>query len=131
MPALSSRSVELPVDVDELRTTLRRHGVVFALLFGSRSDGTATATSDVDVAVWAPMPIDLWSLRSQLPDVVDVLDLTSAPEVLAGRVAMQGRPLLDDDPARRIRWTADTRKRYLDEAFRRERFRRDFVAAHG
>ena len=31
----------------------------------------------------------------------------------------------------RIRWQADTRKRYLDEAIRREQFRRDFVRAHG
>jgi hypothetical protein len=50
---------------------------------------------------------------------------------LAGRVAMTGVVVLDDDPSARIRWQADTRKRHLDEAFSRERFRRDFVQAHG
>jgi hypothetical protein len=44
---------------------------------------------------------------------------------------MTGVVVLDDDPSARIRWQADTRKRHLDEAFRRERFRRDFVQAHG
>jgi len=64
-------------------------------------------------------------------DAVDLLDLRSAPETLTGRIALTGVVVLDDDPSERIRWQADTMKRYLDEAPRRERFRRDFVAAHG
>jgi predicted nucleotidyltransferase len=124
-------SVELPVDLDELRAILRRHGIVFALLFGSRARGRAHLGSDVDVAVWAPEPLDDWSLGADLPDGVDVVDLRTAADGLAGRIALEGVPLLDDDPPLRIRWQAQTRKRHLDEAVRRDRFRQDFVAAHG
>lgn len=123
--------VELPIDVDALRATLREHGVVFALVFGSHAEGRAGPSSDVDVAVWSHDPLDEWSLRGALPDSVDLVDLRTAPDVLAGRVALTGVVVLDDDPAQRIRWQADTRKRHLDEQFRRDRFRKDFVAAHG
>ena len=123
--------MELPIDVDQLRSVLRRHGVVFGLVFGSHADGTAGPESDIDVAVWSATPLDDWSLRGALPDKVDLVDLRTAPEVLAGRVALTGVVVLDDDPVERIRWQADTRKRHLDEEFRRERFRKDFVAAHG
>lgn len=125
------RAVDLPVDLDGVRATLRVHGVVFALVFGSRVAGTAGEGSDVDLAVWADRDLDEWRLRGELPEIVDLLDLRRASDGLAGRVAMTGAVILDDDPPRRIRWQADTRKRYLDEAIRREQFRRDFVRAHG
>lgn len=121
----------LPVDLADVRAVLRAHGVVFALVYGSHAAGEAREDSDVDLAVWAATPYDEWALRGDLPDVVDLLDLTTAPQGLSGRVAMTGEVVLDDDPPTRIRWQADTRKRHLDEAFRRERFRRDFVRAHG
>lgn len=41
------------------------------------------------------------------------------------------RVAFEEDPRASIRWQADTRKRHLDEAFRRERVRRDFARAHG
>lgn len=122
--------MQLPVDLDAVRQTLRTHGVVFALVFGSRAVDAAGPASDVDLAVWCEHPID-WHLRGQLPDVVDLVDLRTAPSDLAGRVAMTGIVVLDDDPRRRIRWQADTRKRHLDEEFRRRQFRRDFVRSHG
>lgn len=119
------------MDLDAVRRVLRDRGVVFALVFGSYASGSEHDGSDVDLAGWAEEPIDDWALRGSLPDVVDFLDLTRAPEGLAGRVAMTGVVILDDDPSRRIRWQADTRKRFLDESFRRDRFRQDFVRAHG
>ena len=44
-----------------------------------------------------------------------MLVLDRAPLDLAGRVAMSGRLLFDDDPLTRVRWEADTRTMYLDE----------------
>jgi uncharacterized protein len=123
--------VDLPVDLDAMREVLRGHGVVFALVFGSHADGRARPDSDVDLAVWTDVELDEWRLRGELPEAVDLLDLRRAPDGLAGRVAMTGVVVLDDDPPARIRWLADTRKRHLDESVRRERFRRDFVHAHG
>lgn len=123
--------MDLPVDIDQMHTVLRRHGVVFALVFGSHAEGRAGQDSDIDLAVWSDRRLDDWLLRGELPDAVDLVDLATAPDALAGRVAMTGVVILDDDPPRRIRWQADTRKRHLDEEFRRERFRKDFVRAHG
>lgn len=51
---------------------------------------------------------------------MDLVDLQRAPEGLAGRIALAGAVVLDDDPVRRVRWQADTRTRYLDEAPSRE-----------
>lgn len=123
--------MDLPIELEPVLWVLRTHGVVFALVFGSHASGGADADSDVDLAIWSGDSVDEWRLRAALPDAVDLLDLRTAPETLAGRVALSGVVVLDDDPPARIRWQADTRKRYLDEAPRRERFRRDFVAAHG
>lgn len=123
--------MDLPFDLDELRTVLREHGVKFALVFGSRALGTARPDSDVDLAVWSAGEIDEWRLRGVLPDVVDLLTLRGAPEWLAGRAALDGVVVMDDDPPLRIRWQAQTCKRYLDEEFRRRRFREDFVRSHG
>lgn len=122
--------VDVPVDLDAVRRTLRAHGVVFALLFGSHATGPGHIGSDVDLAVWAHDTVDEWQLVGALPDAVDLLDLAHAPEALVGRVAVTGLVVLDDDPPTRIRWQAAARKRYLDEAGRRRRFRQDFVRAH-
>jgi uncharacterized protein len=123
------RWMDLPIDRAALEAVLRRHGVRFALVFGSQAEGTARAGSDVDVAVWAEAPVDEWRLRGELPDEVDLVDLRRAPAGLVGRIAVTGQVILDDDPVRRIRWQAAARKRHLDEAFRRDRFRRDFAQA--
>lgn len=130
-PSRYPAAMELPFDLDDLRGLLRQHGIAFAVVFGSHSEGRARAESDVDLAVWSPGTIDEWRLRSELPEPIDLVNIHGAPEGLAGRIALTGVVVLDDDPPRRIRWQAQTRKRYLDEAGRRERFRRDFVAAHG
>ena len=70
------------------------------------------------------------ALRSHLPDEVDLLVLNHAPLELAGRVALHGRLLVDDDAAQRVRWQASTRKIFLDEQYRVEQARRDFADAH-
>ena len=113
--------------------TLRTAGARFAFLFGSRAGGRAHEGSDTDVAAWwgsdPPAP---WKLP--LPDDVDLLVLDAAPLELAGRVAMHGVLLFDDDPAARVAWQADTRVIYLDElpAYReRQREWADVVARRG
>jgi uncharacterized protein len=113
-------------DLDEVQAALRAAGAVFAYLHGSVADGTARPDSDVDVAAFFggrdPAP---WTVR--LPGVVDLVVLDSAPLELAGRVALRGRLLFDDDPPARVRWEATTRKIYLDERHRTERVTADLV----
>jgi uncharacterized protein len=109
------------LDQDRIVTVLRRHGARFAFVHGSRASGTATPTSDIDLAAWfgredRPPPWELAAEAGAGADVpVDVLVLDDAPLELAGRVAMHGVLLFDDDPPARVAWQADTRVTYLDE----------------
>jgi predicted nucleotidyltransferase len=99
---------------DEAIQALRQAGARFAFVYGSRAQGAPRPDSDLDVAAcWgreAPAP---WEIS--LPPGVDLLVLDDAPLELAGRVALHGVLLFDDDPPARVRWQAQTRLIYLDE----------------
>ncbi len=106
-------------------TALRRAGARFAFVHGSRAAKSARPDSDLDVAAWwpaeAPAPWDV-----EVPDGVDLLVLNGAPLELAGRVALHGTLLFDDDPAARVAWQAQTRLVYLDEEDRQRALDRIF-----
>jgi hypothetical protein len=121
------------LELEAVIAALRSAGARFALAFGSRAGSeeqarAPRADSDLDVGAWwgsgAP---DSW--RVDLPAGVDLLVLDTAPLAIGGRVAMWGVLLFDDDPPARVRWQADTRKRYVDERPRREQADADFAAA--
>jgi predicted nucleotidyltransferase len=111
------------VESERLIAALRAAGARFAFVHGSRATSTARPDSDLDVAAWwgasAPAPWDV-----SLPDGVDLLVLDDAPLELAGRVALRGKLLFDDDPPARVRWQAHTRLVYLDEEDRQRRLDR-------
>lgn len=114
--------------VTEAVERLRGAGAVFAYLHGSRAAGSARAESDVDVgAWWATDPPNPWDVDAG--DDVDLLVLNAAPLELAGRVAMYGELLFEDDPAARVRWEATTRKIWLDERPRVDRARAEALEA--
>jgi uncharacterized protein len=105
---------------------LRGAGAVFAFLHGSRVTGRAGPDSDIDAAAWwASDPPS--SFEVLLPPRVDLMVLNGAPLELAGRVAVDGLLLFDDDPPARVRWVAQTRKIYFDEKPRIERSHREFA----
>jgi hypothetical protein len=113
--------------IDAIVRVLRDAGARFAFLHGSRARGDATTASDIDVAAWwgnrAP---DSWDV--ELPAGVDLLVLDAAPLELAGRVALRGVLLFDDDPPSRVHWQAQTRLIWLDEEARQQRLDRIFFA---
>ena len=117
-----------PALLDAVTAVLREAGASFALVFGSRARGDARPDSDLDVAAWwpgeSPAP---WKVA--LPDGVDLVVLGGAPLELAGRIALDGQILFDDDPPARVRWVANTRKIWLDERPRFERAHREFLEA--
>lgn len=112
----------------EAVAVLRQAGARFAYLHGSRASGQHRADSDIDVAAYfggqPPSSFDVL-----LPPGVDLLILDDAPLELAGRVAVGGRLLFDDDQVARVRWEAMTRKIYFDELPRIARAHREFAAA--
>jgi uncharacterized protein len=113
-------------------SALRAAGARFGFVHGSRAGGQPRPDSDLDVAAWwgesAPPAFEV-----QTPPGVDLLVLDDAPLELAGRIAVQGELLFDDDPVARVRWVATTRKIYFDELPRIERSRQEFLEAarHG
>jgi predicted nucleotidyltransferase len=112
----------------EIVAVLRDAGARFGLLHGSRVSGLLRADSDVDVAAWwlsDPPP----AFEVLLPPEVDLVVLNDAPLELAGRIALHGRILFDDDPPARVRWTAITRKIYADEQPRLRRSHHEFAEA--
>lgn len=118
--------VELDGRAEAAISVLREHGARFALVFGSRVTGDHRPDSDLDVAAWwaedAPQ-----SFEVLLPPGIDLLVLNHAPLELAGRVAMEGQLLFDDDPPARVSWVATTRKIYADELPRLMRAHREFA----
>ena len=128
-----------------LRSALAgRRDVVAAYLFGSVARDTATATSDVDVAILLaadpPRTIDglhlglEGELERALGVPVQLIVLNRAPCDLVHRVLRDGVLLLDRDPGTRIRFEVDARNRYFDlQPFLRRYRRLDVVvdaAAH-
>jgi predicted nucleotidyltransferase len=107
---------------------LRRAGARFGYLHGSRASDRHRPDSDIDVAAYfGHRPPSAFEVL--LPAGVDLLVLDGAPLELAGRVAVGGRLLFDDDPVARVRWEAMTRKIYFDELPRITRAHREFAAA--
>ena len=113
---------------DDVVEALREAGAVFALVFGSRARCDLRGDSDLDIGAWwehdAPA---VWDVA--VPDGVDLAVLNTTPLELAGRIALEGVVLFDDDPPARVHWVADTRKIWLDERPRFERAHRDFIEA--
>ena len=118
------------MDADQLEARLRRAfatappEIVAVYLYGSRARGTATARSDVDLAVLysTPPPPSLESLpfdmeaelERGLGMPVEIVVLNDAAVDLAHRVLRDGTLLLDRDRSRRIRFEIKTRNEFFD-----------------
>jgi uncharacterized protein len=111
---------------DAVVHTLRAAGARFGFVFGSQATGLARPDSDLDVAAyWGGDAPDIWTLP--MPRGVDLVVLDTAPLEIAGRVALQGRLLFDDDPEARVGWQAQKRLEYLDEEWLQRELDRSFV----
>lgn len=127
-PLGDNRSVHRSALIAEVTARLRQAGALFAYIFGSEVMGDARPDSDLDVAVFfGGRAVEATAVAAGLPGRVDLLVLDGAPLELAGRVAMTGHLLFDDDPPSRVTWESTTRKIWLDERPRIEQARRDFV----
>ncbi len=81
-------------------------GALALYAFGSRIQGTASVSSDLDLAVLTAGyadPLRLWDVASELADevgcAVDLLDLRAASTVMQHQVLLHGRSLWAVQPA--------------------------------
>lgn len=114
--------------------------IAFAHLFGSRAAGTATARSDIDVAVHLTEDagiVDTLELRLRLArrleealgqGPVEVVVLDESPVALAGRVREEGVVVFSSDEAARVRWDSLTARQYHDFRLHEERSARERLA---
>jgi len=102
-------ALRAPPSVEEIRQAVTRraarYGLRLAVLFGSMARKATTEHSDVDLALLADGPIDVDRLYDELAeelrfDAVDVVDLFTAPALLAFHALRQCVPLFEDRPER-------------------------------
>ena len=115
---------EVVTEVDALRSALEgRNDVRLCYVFGSVARGRARRTSDVDVAVLlagehAPSTLD--SLAEYLEEAtgrsVDLVDLATAPPLLAHQIVSTGTCLVYRNRGERSAFETRAILRYLDTA---------------
>ncbi len=118
------------MSADDLENRLRRAfatappEIIAVYLYGSRARGTATARSDLDLALLYRTP-PAATLEGQPFDIeaeierglgipVEIVVLNDAPVDLVHRVLRDGILILDRDRAVRIRFEVKTRNEYFD-----------------
>ena len=121
---------------DKLAGYFARHAqdVAAVYIFGSHARGTATSTSDVDVAILlkatpartlAGLRLDLAADIERLTGCeVDLVVLNTAPVDLVHRVLRDGALIADFDPSRRIQFEVKARNEYFDLQIYIDRYRR-------
>lgn len=132
-PREGTRVVQAQIDSEPARARLAARvaeasEVCFALLFGSRTAGTARPDSDWDLGVYLAdslAPEQRSAVRDRLvasiepQDRVDLVVLNDAPPLLAHR-ALLGEKLLVRDEAAYVRFVVRTLAAAGDEAYWRE-----------
>jgi len=104
----------------------KRSDVLFAYLFGSHANNTATPQSDIDIAVYvnreeysSEKKLDLLHTLSLAlnSDAADLVILNQAPITLAIRVLEKHIILIDRDPLMRHRFESLTMRKYFDFSY--------------
>ncbi|MDK6027921.1 DUF86 domain-containing protein [Ignisphaera sp. 4213-co] len=116
--------------VDSVKKVLeKRSNIVFAYVFGSYATGVYRDESDVDVAIYTRNSMgwrELVELILELEDAtnkkVDVVDLRTAPLLLACEVVSKGIVVVDRGVEERIDFEVKTLKECLDFRPRLEKY---------
>ncbi len=103
--------------------------VASVYFFGSAASGKEKESSDIDIAIllraginpYKPVDIQLRimsDLEMLLKRQVDVVLLGSADAVLERQIRKHGKVILDKEPAIRMAYEVNARKRYFDFSYR-------------
>lgn len=104
----------------------RKHGVMFAVLFGSAARGTSHHGSDIDIAVFSKKPLPLSVISEEMGTAlgennVEVADLSHASPFLMRAVAEDGTVLFESHQGVFSAWKVYARNVWFDTARLRAR----------
>lgn len=122
------------MQIETLRDVIDEFADVrLAYLFGSVAAGSARPSSDLDVAVLLTPKADATllgrmtdALESASGRTVDLVDLATAPPLLAHEITKNGKLVLSRDEDDRIAFVTRAIARYLDTAYLR-RVQHDYL----
>ena len=128
-----------PAQIDTIQSTVHAvlgadSGLAFAVLVGSRAEGTATQDSDWDIAIqWSKriLPMDKLGKAEELrqslcralqvaDSQIDLIDLSDARLTMRALVAEEGVPLWIGDDLAWVRFLQNTWAQLEDNQWRRQ-----------
>jgi len=109
----------------------RKHQVVLAYLFGSRTKHTATKASDYDIAAVFKHKngssgflrktfLLKEALREHFPKEVDIVALNDAGSLLKYEVVAHGKPIYSENEKFRLAFEVLAAKEYIDDQYMRD-----------
>lgn len=114
----------------------KRSDIVFAYVFGSRATDGYGDRSDIDIAIYTESPLkwrEFVELALELEDnlgiKVDLVDLRTAPLLLAYEIISNGVVIVDRDREKRLEFEAKILREYLDLKPRLERYYSDILSS--
>jgi len=118
----------IKIDKESLDKIVRRHGIIFLILFGSEISGKKHKESDLDIAVLlskTPAPEDFFSLFNSLSDIfsgkLHLVVLNETDILFRHNIVVSGK-LLYGDPLKFSRYRLLTHKMYLTDMPKITRF---------
>ncbi|MEM3647863.1 MAG: HepT-like ribonuclease domain-containing protein [Thermoproteota archaeon] len=126
LETLESKNIDPQSTPTELASVFKKHGVVFAYIFGSRSRNTAREDSDYDIAVFfrsnnvtvldeITLGVDVAENLRVPTDMVDIVAFNKADTILIARVFKEGRVIYSEDEDLRRKWERETYLKILEE----------------
>lgn len=114
------------VNSKQFQKIFKKHGVVFAYLFGSQTNNKTGPLSDVDIAVYFDENIErgeqfdvklklIGDISDKLKrDDIDVVVLNEAPPLISHRILKEGQSIFCQDKKKQLGYEVKAVLKYLD-----------------
>ncbi|MDE1975208.1 MAG: nucleotidyltransferase domain-containing protein [Patescibacteria group bacterium] len=109
----------------KIQAIATKHGLEFAVLFGSQATGRIHARSDVDIAVISRQPVNIDRLAMEFSealgrDDVEVVDLSRSSPTLMRQVVLEGKLLYEKSFGGFFAWKIYAIKVWMETAWLRD-----------